>query len=41
MPPMLAQAPNATNTLLFWRSSLAICSFSLLRTAPLKRQTSM
>ena len=36
MPPMWAHEPKATMTLLFWRSSLAMCSFSELRTAPLK-----
>ena len=36
MPPMWAHEPKATIILLFWRSSLAMCSFSLLRTAPLK-----
>ena len=41
MPPMVAQAPNATSTLLLARSTLAMCSFSELRTQPLNRQTSM
>ena len=41
MPPIVAQEPKATSTLLFWRSSLAMYSFSLLRTQPLNRQRSM
>ena len=36
MPPRWAHEPNATSSLLFWRSSLAMCSFSELRTAPSK-----
>ncbi len=41
MPPIDAQAPKATSTLLLARSTRAMCSFSLLRMQPLKRQTSM
>src|SRR4030042_5279932 len=41
MQPSWAQDPKATRTLAFFRSRWAKCSFSLLRMAPLNRQTSM
>src|SRR5512136_544217 len=41
MQPSFAHEPNATSTWLFWRSSLAICSFSSLRIPPLKRHNRM
>ena len=36
MPPRCAHEPNATSSFALRRSSFATCSFSLLRTAPLK-----